>query len=50
MIIWYIVLAIIVIAGNIAAFHPAFGRSPRGERLERNCLSERQRIFNRINL
>ncbi len=35
MTILYVVLATIIVAGIIVAFHPAFGRSPRGERLER---------------
>ncbi len=35
MIILYILLAVVVIAGVAVIFHPSFGRSPRGERLER---------------
>ncbi len=35
MIILYSILAIITITGITVTFHPAFGRSPRGERLER---------------
>lgn len=35
MIILFVFLAVVAIAAVVVIFHPAFGRSPRGERLER---------------